>query len=328
MPNSEPSRNTEEDPTIPIPQTDGALISVDLSSASLDKYFDDADDTATDPDTRRYSIGKKPESILINAEDGFAVTGTGDTKFSDGSTLTFDILKKIKESFEVAIYAHDDSDKSQLPVLLQFTIGSDLVPRKRQYPVTQISTTGNLSSNTLNVGPRIGVEHTLRFDSDSTSKGFYFAELRVAYWKDRELLTDGINDDIYIAAPLYYKVGSEYFDSDDNPEGRVSPHEAWKKAATAPDLGDDLYILSSSGKVKATWHDTDNLGTAPQINIELTGEGTGTITIEYYAWVGPMSDDATKGSKPDKAKLSFNVHVISCSSPPDPIDKCAPGVDP
>ena len=325
VPNSRPVRDTTEDPlatTIAIAGTpdSNAPYSAGLSDA-LDTYFDDADE-----DSFRYSIGKKPGWLLIDAQDGFVETGTS------ADTLTFEVLEKVTENFQVTIYANDESDRSQQPVVLTFEADESTkarTPRKRTYEVTQTET-GKWTDIPKVGGPRLGVEHTLIFHNGGDRSGFQFPRSKVKDLLDAKRLFEEAVSEITQTAELYYVRGGKYFGADE--EGAsAAPYSAWKKTVaevTGTRVNTDLYILRSAGVVEARWSDSPNLGVVPAVIFELTKEGTGSITIEYHIWAGSPDGDTAPGQTDAgnkrepviSAKLTLNI--MACSSPPDPLGDC------
>ena len=325
VPNSRPVRDTTEDPlatTIEIAGTpdSNAPYSAALADA-LDTYFDDADD-----DSFRYSIGKKPGWLLIDAKDGFVETG------ASADTLTFEVLEKVTENFQVTIYANDESDRSQQSVVLTFEADETSkarTPRKRTYKVTQTET-GKWTDIPKVGGPRVGVEHTLIFENGENRSGFQFPRSKVKDLLDAKRLSVATVSAITQTADLYYVRGGKYFRAGEEEGASAAPYSAWKKTVenvTGTTVNTDLYILRSAGVVEARWPDSPSLG-VPEVIFELTKKGTGSITIEYHIWAGSPDGDAAPGSSDAgnkrepviSAKLTLNI--MACSSPPDPLGDC------
>ena len=319
VPNSPPVRNNKTDPTISasdLPISDGNPIAVGLGSPdTLDSYFDDADDKDDDPDTRRYSIGKNTAPILIDAKNGFVVTGTDDESLSAGSALTFDALEKVTKSFQVTIYAHDESAKSLDPVVLTFTPPSaGLVPRRGTYSVIQTET-GKLT-DTPKVGARIGVPHTLVFENTGSLTGFQFSRIKVTDLQGQDKLPSGAPPD----PDLYYVRDRKYFAFGIDQAGTSkAPYSDWT-GDSPTDAGTNLYILRSTGVVEAEWPAVALSTPNPSVSFKLTGKGSGSITVEYYIWSGAITGAGNRRESANSGRLTLNI--IVCNSPPNPITDC------
>ena len=336
VPNSRPVRNTEKDPAGAITaslSTTGPY-SVTLSPA-LGEYFDD-DDTA-DENMLRYSIGKKPPWLLIDAEDGFAITETGlgddtATRFTSGSTLTFEVLEKVTEDFQVTIYASDDSgDKSLQPVVLKFGLtdadGAPLIPSSRNYPVQQKATGELNEKGTLKVGPRRGVPHTVTFNVPTGKTGFVFAESA----SDKLIAEKKLgNFTVTTATAAVHFLGQD---------GTYTPPLPNESVANSE--GTDYFVIKSTGAVvldgsTATLTSTVDVGST--VTFQLKTGSSGSITIHYYVWAlnrAPRTDNERMADHVDRVAIgttskpyskTLSISVVTCSSPPDPIDAC-PGVD-
>ena len=320
VPNSRPIRK-DNDPE-PISLTE-AYFSASLAGAQeLSNFFMDPDTAAGD--TLRYRIQNKPNWVLIETDRaGFVDTGTT----SNTTTLKVEVLKKVdaKDNFLVVLYASDDrGDESNLPVTLNFENGlTDLPPRSMDYTVYQDISTGTLSAEedseraALKVGERLGVPHTLIFD-----KEFQFSRLKV------EELKTAVNLAADPLAPtLYYVRKNKYFAAGSETGLPSLPYSSWNSGSTA--LGTSLYILRSSSPVEAKWS-TSALASPPEVTFTLTGKGSGSITIEYYVWVGRKDlngNPPSAGDHRDHATHQrLSLIVIACNSPPDLVDKCDEGV--
>ena len=328
VPNSPPVRNTIVDPAVMsitilgIP-ADGETYSAALAAlAALSTYFDDADE-----DSFRYSIGKKPDWLLINAKDGFVVTD------DDAKTLTFEVLEKVTEDFQVTIYANDESDRSQLPVVLTFAADADTnarTPRVRDYDVMQTET--GKWTDIPKVGPRLGVGHTLTFENSGDRTGFQFPRSKVKDLLDAKKLFVETVSEITQAADLYYVRGGKYFKVGENEGASSAPYSAWKKTVgdvTGTAVNTDLYILRSTGVVEARWPANANLNNDLKVIFELTKKGSGSITIEYHIWAGSPDGDTAPGGQSDAGNKRepvtsgiLTLNIMACSSPPDPLEDC------
>ena len=313
VPNSLPYLDTDQDPN-PILLTSGSnhiIETLDVSSLDLHSYFTDPD-TGDDTSPFIYRIIDQPKWVLIGTKDGFLVT-TG---------LTMEVLNEMKadSTFTVSLVASDGSDESELPVVLTFQADTGgLLPRMvTDYTSTQTEN-GALGKTALRVGPRRGVVHNLEFKRSGTVNGFKFVEDKKA-----GLLAHKRIPALFAAVTkvnIFHKEGSEVLN---NAGDSLPPNDEWLP-------GYNYFVLESSGVVEeprwvGTTHDAD-----PLVAFKLKESGgAGTITISYYM-VYAKTDYPTpaKDTTVDPASLatrvaykSLNVTVVTCSSPPDPVDKC------
>ena len=307
VPNSRPTRNTTPAPAAKIVPTDSNNTYTATINPNLGTYFTDAD-----TDSLRYSIGKKPGSILIDAKDGFVVTN------DEAGQLTFEVLEEVSKDFQVAIYANDDSGaKSQLPVVLTLgpADGSSLTPRiVSTYSVTQ-KATGELSEKgTLKVGPRLGVGHTVTFNAPS-DKGFVFAES--AY--DRLAAADKLpNDSDGVGTTVHFK-------RQDGTYNPTLPDETGDDGASNREEGDDYFIIESTGAVVLVGSADSDVAAitdgGPTVEFQLKkGSSSGSIIIKYRVWALSSSTSTSTSKNPYQKSLS--VSVVTCNSPPDDLDDC------
>ena len=304
VPNSPPVRKHDVDhPKLPttggIEDTNNLYNTV-TSALDLYSFFNDPDG-----DELRFRVGGKPSWVLINSKDGFVKTAN--TEGFQATDLTFEVLEKPADKtpavtkFDISLYAVDDSGSiSSRPVIITLPAAADMTPRKRAYSVQQASN-GNLG--TLEVGPRLGVDHTVTFNAPTGETGFAFANDLVERWKDH--LNDG------------------------QPAGIITEEPS-------PAVGSSFFAIKASDGIVAAWDDPafDTNDGTPKVTLNLEKARSGWIDIEYTLWkatdpkaVGgnsPPTDDT-----PDKvsAKRRLTVRVVTCSSPPNPLSDC-PGEDP
>ena len=299
VPNSPPVRNTKVAPasttiTISGEPATGATYSAALANGDgLSTYFTDAD--GGDEDRFRYIIGKKPVWLLIDAQDGFVVTS------NDANTLTFEVLEKVTENFQVTIYANDESERSLQSVVLTFPAGTGLTPRVRDYEVTQGSNGDLNKDGALKVGPRLGVPHEVMFTRSLDGPGFRFANRLIETWED------SLDNDVTAGSAMD---SSAITDSHD-------------------DIGKGFFAIKATDGIVAEWADTPDLAGDPKVTLTLEKARSGSITIEYTLWVASkkkvagsvdVPEDATPVKKSTSKRLS--VTVVTCSSPPDPLTAC------
>ena len=298
VPNSPPRRNTTPDPTTKITPTDSDNTYTAAISPNLSTYFTDADS-----DSLRYSIGMKPDSILIDANDGFVET--------DGGTLTFEVLEEVTKDFQVTIYANDDSgDKSQLPVVLTLGPADNAALSPRQVTIYSVAqkATGELSEeSTLKVGPRLGVSHTVTF----VGTGFVFAEsesdkLIAAGKLSGHTVTTDVANDVHIMRQ-------------DGTYSPVLPDEEGDDGASNRASGMDYFIIESTGAVVLDGS-TVTLGTDPSVTIQLKKGSSGRITIKYRVWA--LSSSTSSSTSKNSYERHLSVSVVTCNSPPDELADC------
>ena len=324
VPNIPPKRKSDVvNPSGVMPETTLSMAKPDGGTADLNlaNYFTD-----DDGDTWRYRVkeGGKPDWVLINTEDGF-IYGTDFVRDFDTSTtdskLTLEVLKKVEDGkqFTISLYAVDDSGgESERPVTLKFgpASGSALPPRVvSTYKATQLDNgdlrarNDDLVETALKVGPRRGVEHTLTFE-DLKITGFAFANSAYADLEGKDFVP------VRGTPSLYCKRGNDYLIHDCTGTNQVLP----------PDTGDDYFVLESSGSVEAIWDNSD-LGSNPAVKFTLKeGGNSGTIIIRYFVVPAKTADvNVSNASEAGSARpydRRLRVNVVTCSSPPDPIDDC------
>ena len=310
VPNSPPTRNTTPDP--PRSELAGSVSPYTATALDLRSYFDDADDTSldADPDIEplRYSVETKPDSILIDATDGFLKIGNND----GAATLTFEVLEEITEDFQVTIHANDDSgDQSQQSVVLTFgpTTDSSLTPRPVTYPVMQKATGELNEEGTLKVGPRLGVSHTVTFGGT----GFLFAETESDKLIAADKLISGhrvTTDGVHIKRQ----------------DGTYDPRLPDERLDASKTEGTDYFIIKSTGAVVL---DRSNvtLNDTPSVTFQLKKGSTGSIIIEYQVWALIRAPREAEGrGEVDTRKVrdskTLSISVVTCNSPPDAIGDC------
>ena len=306
VPNSPPIRDAAEDHPTTFDLT-SATDTVELTDIA--DYFTDADEG----DSEFYRIENKPDWFLIETKDGFVLDNDDSTGALD---VRYEVLQEVEadsasdHDFSVSIYAIDESgDESTRPVVLTFEVADDLPPREVSYTVQQ-KATGELKEEpgALKVGPRLGVDHTVTFDSDDD--GFMFANSEATKLVRAELLPADHN--AFSGAAVYY------IDEDGTTQPSALPD--------AEDEGSDYYILKSSGALIASVAAT-TLVDDPLVTFELKKRSSGSITVEYHVWA--RSRKLRSGESPGDVstikktfRKSLSVSVVTCNSPPDPIDDC------
>ena len=324
VPNSLPYRDSTVDPTIDLPiATNHSRITSSIGGPTLHGYFDDPD--AVDVAPFLYRIVDQPKWVLIETKDGFVVTDFDNDKIkSDTTGLRMEVLNEMKGNgtFTVSLVASDGSDESELPVVLTFQADTGgLLPRMvTDYTSTQTEN-GALGKTALRVGPRRGVNHTLIFTQYPGVDQFKF----VADKKEGLMAHKRIPLSFVVTKDnLYYKAGSNVLNTSDPPVSPSNSGGYWVP-------GFNYFVLESSGVVEEPrWVGT--LTDDPRVTFKLKESGgAGTITISYYM-VYAKTDyptPAKNNTAVDPASLatrvaykSLNVTVVTCSSPPDPVDKC------
>ena len=225
--------------------------------------------------------------------------------------LRVEVLNKVEtgKTFPVSIYAVDSAGgESELPVVLTFgPPRSSQTPRSVRYE-SQQTENGALGKKALEVGPRRGVPHTLTFKQSGMVAGFKFVA-------DATLNTSRLPDEsVTVNAGLFYKTGSAIRNAD----GPLPKH-----GDTAWASGYHYYVLESSGAVEEPrWSAGNELAAAPQANFKLKESGSsGSITISYYVVYGTSADTAVAATSATRiGGKSLSVTVVTCNSPPDPID--------
>ena len=204
VPNSHPILEVADQEDIVI-VLESAVLRDDAYAASAvllppSDYFSDPDDELDGIDVKYYRIASKPGWFLIDTENGFVKNYD-----NNGYQLRYEVLKEVKEGverpqydFTVSLYGSDGEDDSTLPLVLKFDAPSGgLLPRSVAYSLNQRGDKNNFynetldapPANKLDVGPRRGVMHTVKFtlpDEDAT--GFGFANSLHKKWRDDDKL--------------------------------------------------------------------------------------------------------------------------------------------
>ena len=304
VPNSPPVRRHDVEHPVSVAPT--LVASLYTTNTDFYGYFDDPDN-----DMLRFRVGSKPSWVLIDSRDGFVKTTDSnegdDTPKATG--LTFEVLETPTETeFKVSIYAVDDSGGESLrPVVLTFPTTGGMIPRTRSYSVTQGSKGELNREGSLKIGPRLESPHTLMFMSDEN--GFVFANEWIKRWSD--YLVDGI------------AAGTATDSSDINDPPVVG------------NIGKGFFAIKATDGIVAEWTSPSSSGLDrdPKVTLQLEKARSGSITIEYTVWVASkkkVDNTIPKGAIPVKKSTSkrLSVTVVTCSSPPDPLSDCYPGVDP
>ena len=277
-------------------------------------YFDDPDQNDGAPFI--YRIVDQPKWVLIETKDGFLVTDKpqdGESEIKSTTTaLHMEVLNEMKadSTFTVSLVASDGSDESELPVVLTFKATTDMLPRMVGYMSTQTEN-GALGKTALRVGPRRGVPHTLTFKQSGMVAGFRF--VADATLNTSRLPINGVTG----TASLFYKTGSAIRNAD----GLLPKHD---DVGTAWALGYHYYVLESSGAVEEPRWSPGALAADPQVKFKLKESGSsGSITISYYVVYSTLPDTSTPETSATRiGGKSLSVTVVTCNSPPDPIDDC------
>ena len=181
----------------------------DLSLPST--YFSDPDDRPDDTppviDVEYYRIASKPDWFLIDTEDGFVKNHAADP--TTGYQLNYEVLKEVKVGIErpeydftVALYGSDGEDDSSLSLVLKFNAPAVLSPNEKPYTLTQRGDRSNFyndarldspPANRLDVGPRSGVMHTVKFtlpDRPPRLTSIKDSGSRIAYTRNGKMMVD------------------------------------------------------------------------------------------------------------------------------------------
>ena len=315
-------------------------------------YFSDPDDRPSDTptvvDVKYYRIASKPDWFLINTDDaGFVEDGNGT---ATGYQLNYEVLKEVKEGverpeyeFTVSLYGSDGEDDSLLPLVLKFNAPSGgLSPNEETYTLTQRGDKSNFYNdekldsplaNRLDVGPRRGVMHTVKFTLPDND-GFGFANSLHKKWKDDgKLPAAGDGSSVTTTA-----TDAHYLGEDGNYVPPLPKEQGTEAVAVANRAeGKNYFILRSTGAVVAEWVTGPALGSEPLVEFKLKDTGSsGTIRIEYYVWTlsrdqrvladGTLDDTNDPRDKIPTTRRSdsrtLTINVVTCSSPPDPIAAC------
>ena len=286
-----------------------------ISGDGIGQFFTDPDGSNAQ---LKYSLGAPLDSILIDAEeDGGWVSVTG----AGNNMLMLEVLKEVTKNFSVSIYSHDDTEKSDLPVVLTVTASesTSLKPKAVAYSVNQGSNGDLNDEGDLDVGPRIVVgdaSHSLTFQGynppgvAAVASPFQFVKIlnETAGIKDSKKL-DPVTR---VAAPTLYHKG-------DMPD---STHSNWNP-------GFSFLVLESSNPVEeAKWTGTgivvaDN----PVVNFKLKeGSRRGWIKITYYVVYAkdnyPQDDAVANDNATRIGSEQLYVNIVACNSPPDPLTEC------
>ena len=314
VPNSLPYRKATVDPTINLlTGTNHSRITSSIS-LTLHSYFADPDTGDTSPFI--YRIVDQPKWVLIETKDGFLVTyqTTDATEIKSATTgLTMEVLNEMKadSTFTVSLVASDGSDESELPVVLTFKADDGLMlPRMVMDYMSTQTENGALGKTALRVGPRRGVPHTLTFKQSGDVAGFKFVDEATL---NTSLLTGKA---VTGTASLFYKTGSAIR----NAAGGSLPKHGDNDWAS----GYHYYVLESSGAVEEPRWVTTSLAVSPQVTFKLKESGSsGSITISYYVVYGTSADPPIAATSATRiGGKSLSVTVVTCNSPPDPIDDC------
>ena len=151
-------------------------------------HFEDVDpeDDPTDAQGAqgffRFKVLQKPDGVVIDTDRGFVAVRVGDTgEFNSDLTngpinMRAVILKNPNpdatppdDTFDILLHAYDrDNDESDNPVTLRFKARD---PQAGSYSVERDD---DGKFKTLTIGNRIGVEHTIDFDTNGLTNGFDF----------------------------------------------------------------------------------------------------------------------------------------------------------
>ena len=313
-------------------------------------HFSDPDGTT---DVKYYRIASKPGWFLIDTENGFV------KDYNDSAAdyqLRYEVLKEVKEGverpqydFTVSLYGSDGEDDSTLPLVLKFNAPfGGILPREVPYELNQRGARKDFyndakldspPANRLDVGPRRGVMHTVKFtlpDEDEDPTGFGFANSLHQEWTDNgngkldenRSVTTETEDAYYLGEDGNYVPGLPV-------ELLSMPDVPGEVIIAIRSEGTDYFILKSTGAVAARWAANPSLGGEPVVEFKLKETGSsGTIKIEYYVWT-LSRDRKTVDGGPDPAdprdeipttkrsdSRTLTINVVSCSSPPDLIAAC------
>ena len=311
VPNSLPFRNDTPDDPDPIVLLALPDVTADLNLAS---YFSDEDEDYATADVVeepfRYRI-VKPNWVLVDTKDGFVDTDP-EKNAPSLTKLRVEVLNKVEtgKTFPVSIYAVDSAGgESELPVVLTLGPPGVQTPRSASYE-SQQTENGALGKKAQEVGPRRGVPHTLTFKQSGDVAGFKFVDEATL---NTSLLTGKA---VTGTASLFYKTGSAIR----NAAGGSLPKHGDNDWAS----GYHYYVLESSGAVEEPRWVTTSLAVSPQVTFKLKESGSsGSITISYYVVYGTSADTSIAATSATRiGGKSLSVTVVTCNSPPDPIDDC------
>ena len=307
-------------------------------------HFSDPDGTT---DVKYYRIASKPGWFLIDTENGFV------KDYNDSAAdyqLRYEVLKEVKEGverpqydFTVSLYGSDGEDDSTLPLVLKFDAPlGGLLPRSVAYSLNQRGDKNNFynetldapPANKLDVGPRRGVMHTVKFTlpdevNGDEVNGFGFANSLHQEWTDNG--NGKLDESLSVTADTAHYLGEDgnYFPSLPKEQGELNSAKRVE--------GTDYFILKSTGAVVAKWATNPALGSNPVVEFKLKETGSsGTIKIEYYVWVLSRDQEVLESGDLDEVddprnmistikkndSRTLTINVVECSSPPDPIAAC------
>ena len=329
VPNSLPYRNATSDPATAISLGTGTNHTAEDRSVTPDlhTYFTDPD--AGDMAPFLYRIIDQPEWVLIETKDGFLVTDltptSPETTIKSATTaLYMEVLNEMEgdSTFTVSLVANDGSDESELPVVLTFQADGDgLLPRMVPNYTSMQTENGALGETALKVGPRRGVEHTLTFGQYPGVSQFKFVAD-----KEADLMAHNRIPGAFAVTTdnIYYKAGS-IIRNNANADLPANTATEWVP-------GFNYFVLEALGAVEEPrWVGASLAAAGPQVTFKLKESGgSGSIKISYYV-VYAVSNyptpakDATLDPATSAtliATKTLNVTVVTCSSPPDPVDDC------
>ena len=278
------------------------------TAMNLTEIFEDPDE-----DELFYRIASKPDWVLIETKDGFVVTGSDD---STAATMNVDVMQKMDadDSFLVTLHAVDTGGaESRVPAAIKFNAAAAAAarePREIDYLAEQQSTGKLHKASVLEVGPRRGVDHTLRFyHPDDSSTTFVFAESKNDSLEGKDLLpADTATTNA--ATDYYYK----------KPDGNYAPKKPPEyDSANKWSVGDSYFVLESSSAVEAKWPSSPS----NEVEFKLKDKGSsGSIKIKYCVVPAKVANPAVaEGSDPATtasctSQQSLTVNVITCTSFP------------
>ena len=187
----------------------------------------------------------------------------------------------------------------------------------------QQKATGELNEKgTLKVGPRRGVPHTVTFNVPTGKTGFVFAESA----SDKLIAEKKLGDDFTVTTAVHF-LGQDGTYTPPLPNESVSE-------------GTDYFVIKPTGAVvldgsTATLASTVDVGST--VTFQLKTGSSGSITIHYYVWAlnrAPRTDNERMAGHDDRVAIgttrkpyskTLSISVVTCSSPPDPIDACPGG---
>ena len=324
-------------------------------STSINAYFEDAD-----TDDIRYRIEDKPSWFLVDTRDGFVegAINDGDDNPADTARLTYEILQRVVPSntdnpeFTVTLYASDGEEEATRPVFIEFDVdATPIQPRALTYDVDQ-DASGNFRdgnkdgsyNNRLDIGPRREVPHTVIFKKEEAGAFSRFVFAENAY-EDIPSEDRPTGDQLTTAGDL------SVFYRDARNANKIANTGAEATIPSGYQLpGTRYFLIRGSNAVVVEGGTTGSINlndtTEPagaRVSFSLKGgSGSGSIIIDYKVWLNkklverdhdtdndPTTPDVpamvTATTKP--ATKTLTINVVTCSSPPDPIDACEKGDD-